>query len=117
MFFIAAAVAALASAGPDVIMLEKLRRFSLKNASYSFFNFFRVFTRVPKSIIVPLTRYYEQAFPGGRASLGLFSFWEKGVTIFKRLAFQFRVVVTHPTPVPSDNAVQKIITLTFVARE
>jgi len=117
------------TAGSDVIMLEKLRRFSLKNASYSFFNFFRVFSRVPKSIIVPLTTYcwwimalwsqqtVSRCFPAEERVLDCFLSGKRGVTIFKRLAFHFRVVVTHPTPVPRDNAVQKIITLTFVARE
>lgn len=116
-------------AGSDVIMLEKLRRFSLKNASYSFLDFLRVFTRAHKSIIVPLTMYCwritallsqeteRRRFSAEERVLDCFLSGKMGVTVFKRLAFQFRVVVSHSTPVPPENAVQKIITLTFAAGE
>lgn len=59
----------------------------------------------------------SRRFPAEERVLDCFLSGKRGVTIFKGLAFQFRVAVTHPTQVPRDNAVQKIITLTFVAGE
>ena len=47
----------------------------------------------------------------------IISFWENWVTIVKRLAFQFRVVVMHPTPVTCDSSVHKIIIFAFVGNE
>ena len=53
----------------------------------------------------------------GRWSLELFLSGRIVVTIVKRLAFQFRVVVMHTSPVIRDSSVHKIIIFVFVANE
>jgi hypothetical protein len=60
-------------------------------------------------------RKWWASFSIGRLSLQFFLSGRSGMTIFKWLVFQFWFIVIHPTLIPCDSAVQKIITLAFVA--
>ena len=116
------------SVGSGIIMLKKHWLFSNKHdllvisaslgslsKSRSWFLYLWPCTMVNNACVVP--ENCEHAFSSRRLSLGVFLSRMSGVTIFKWLAFQFRVIMMHPTLFLYDNAEQKIITLAFIARD